>query len=391
MTVSPPPSGPMSPRLLPAGLLVVVVVAVVAALLLFQSSGQPAASEVAGASPGGGVSALPPINPSASGSVTPAARVGSAQPPSDHEASATAGVFPTPAATPGSTPAVTPRSTPRATPRATPTRTPTAPPAGLPAFHHVYVVVMENEESASIVGNSNAPYINSLIDKYGLATNYTAVDHPSEPNYLALFSGSTHGVNDDAVYNLSGKNLADQIEAHGRDWRVYAQNLPDAPCFTGTSSSGGPDGSGEYARKHNPAISFTDISGNPARCAKIQDFSHFSPTAADFELIVPNLCNDMHDCSVKTGDTFLHDFLPKILGSPVMARSAIFLTWDEGSTATGGGGKVATVVIGPGVPAGFTSGTRYTHYSLVHTIETAWRLGCLASACNANDLRAFWP
>jgi len=255
----------------------------------------------------------------------------------------------------------------------------------------VYVVVMENEESASIVGNSNAPYINSLIDTYGLATNYTAVDHPSEPNYIALFSGSTHGVNDDGEYNLSGKNLADQIEAHGRDWRVYAENLPDQPCFTGGTSSGGPDGSGEYARKHNPAISFTDISGDPARCAKIQDFSHFSPTAADFELIVPNLCNDMHDCSVKTGDTFLKGFLPKILGSSAMARSVIFLTWDEGSTGTGGGGKVATVVIGAGVPAGFTSGTHYTHYSLLHTIETAWGLGCLASACNANDLRAFWP
>ena len=91
---------------------------------------------------------------------------------------------------------------------------------------------MENEEAKSIIGNASAPYINALIAQYGLATNYTAVAHPSEPNYIALFSGSTFGVTDDGTHNLPGKNLADQIEAKGRDWRVYEQNLPDAPCFT---------------------------------------------------------------------------------------------------------------------------------------------------------------
>ncbi len=266
---------------------------------------------------------------------------------------------------------------------------------GLPAFNHIYLVIMENEESTGIVGNPRAPYINRLIARYGLATRYTAVAHPSEPNYLALFSGSTHGVTDDGTYNLSGRNLADQLEAHGRDWRVYEQNLPNPTsspaCFTAGSHSGGPDGSGTYARKHNPAISFTDISGDPARCAKIQSFSQLDPAAADFELIVPNLCNDMHDCSVSHGDTFLKRFLPKILDSPAMAGSVLFLTWDEGSTGAGGGGRVATVVIGPGVPAGFTSSTSYDHYSLLRTIENAWGLGCLASTCEANDLRAFWP
>ena len=396
-----PQSSQPSPRLL-AGVLVLVVavVIVVAASQLLQGPGTPGATGVAGASPGAsGVAG----QGSAPGSAA-ASRIDPGSPGASAAAAATATAAttaPSPTSKPASTPAPTPRPTarpttgpartPTPTPRPTPTRAPTAPPAKLPAFHHVYVVVMENEEATSIVGNANAPYINSLVAKYGLATNYTAVDHPSEPNYIALFSGSTHGVTDDRVHDLSEKNLADQIEAHGRDWRVYAQNLPDAPCFTGSSTSGGPDGNGKYARKHNPAISFKDISGNPARCAKIQNFSHFNPAAADYELIVPNLCNDMHDCSVKTGDTFLKGFLPRILGSSAMSGSVIFLTWDEGSSGVGGGGKVATVVIGPGVPAGFTSGTRYTHYSLVRTIENAWGLGCLASACNANDLRAFWP
>jgi acid phosphatase len=299
-----------------------------------------------------------------------------------------------PSPTDTSVPTSTPRASvaPSATPKATGTPKPTATTAaGVPAFRHVYLVIMENEEAKGIVGNAKAPYINSLIAKYGLATNYTAVAHPSEPNYIALFSGSTHGVTDDGIYNLAGKNLADQLEAKGRDWRVYEQNLPDAPCFTGGTSTGGPDGPGEYARKHNPAISFTDISGNAARCAKIQNFSHMDLAAADFELIVPNLANDMHDTSVAFGDSYLKGFLPTIINSPAMAGSVLFLTWDEGSSGTGGGGKVATVVIGPGIPAGFTSGTAYTHYSLLRTIQDAWGLGCLASTCSANNMGAFWP
>ncbi|HEY7970906.1 MAG TPA: alkaline phosphatase family protein, partial [Candidatus Limnocylindrales bacterium] len=95
----------------------------------------------------------------------------------------------------------------------------------VPSFSHVYLIVMENHEYGSIVGNTQAPYLNALIRHYGLATNYHAVAHPSEPNYLALFAGSTFGVHDDGVYNLGGRNLADQLAARGRSWHVYAQDL----------------------------------------------------------------------------------------------------------------------------------------------------------------------
>ncbi len=126
------------------------------------------------------------------------------------------------------------------------------------------------------------------------------VAHPSEPNYLALFSGSTQGIADDANHDFAGHNLADQLEARGKTWRVFAQNVP-LDCFTGATASGGEDGAGTYARKHEPAISFTDISTSPSRCGNITDFTHFDPAAADFEFIAPNLCNDMHDCSVCDG------------------------------------------------------------------------------------------
>ncbi|HEX8939336.1 MAG TPA: alkaline phosphatase family protein [Candidatus Limnocylindrales bacterium] len=266
----------------------------------------------------------------------------------------------------------------------TPART--APPGGLPAFGHIYLIVMENHEYGSIVGSGAAPYINGLIHGYGLAAAYDAVAHPSEPNYLALFSGSTQGVTDDGVYNLGASNLADQLEAHGRSWRIYAQN--DGPgCYTGPTYTAGIDGPGTYARKHEPAISFTDISGSAARCSHVGPLAGFDPAAANFELIVPNMCNDMHDCSVATGDSFLRGFVPRITASPAFADSVLFITWDEGSSGTGGGGHVATVVVSPHVAPGTVSALPHTHYSLLRTVEDAWGLGCLANACGANDMR----
>jgi hypothetical protein len=259
-----------------------------------------------------------------------------------------------------------------------------------PVFSRVYVIVMENKEYGDIVGNSNAPYINSLIAQYGLATNYTAVAHPSEPNYLALFSGSTQGAINDGIYNLDGTNLADQLEAKDKTWRVFAENVP-SNCFTGEIGINGEDGIGLYARKHNPAISFTDISGAPMRCANITDFTHFDPAVVDYALIVPNLCNDMHDCSVAAGDNFLKGFVPKILNSRAWRDGgALFITWDEGTTNVGGGGRVPLIVISNRVSKGFQSATAHNHYSLVRTIEEAWGLGCLNESCKANTLDEFF-
>jgi phosphatidylinositol-3-phosphatase len=260
---------------------------------------------------------------------------------------------------------------------------------GVPEFRHVYLIVMENKGYGSIVGSNAAPYLNSLIRRYGLATRYDAVAHPSEPNYIALFSGGTQGVRDDGIHDLTAKNLADQLEQHGRTWRVFAQNVP-LGCYKGAVASGGPDGNGTYVRKHEPAISFTSIARNPGRCRNVANFSHFDPAAADFELIVPNMCNDMHDCSVAVGDDFLRRFVPRITRSAAFADSVLFITWDEGTGGSGGGGRVATIVVSPLVAAGYTSNVPHTHYSLLRTIEASWGLGCLRHSCAANDMREFF-
>jgi phosphatidylinositol-3-phosphatase len=302
-------------------------------------------------------------------------------------------IAPSPSETPGPTAAPTPTATPMLSPTGTPTGTPTPTPTAagrpIPDFAHIYVIVLENREYGSIVGNPDAPYLNGLVDTGGLATNFHGVTHPSLPNYLALFAGTTFGIRDDGTHDIDARSLADQLEDHGRTWRVYAQNVPSS-CSTVATASGGIDlvgAAGVYARKHEPAISFTGISRDSSRCARIDRLAAFDPVAADFELIVPNMTNDMHDGSIAQGDAFLRAFVPRIMDSAQFANSVLVVTFDEGTTDSGGGGRIATVLVSPRVAAGTRSGVEHDHYSLLRTVENAWSLGCLANSCDANDLR----
>ncbi len=216
-----------------------------------------------------------------------------------------------------------------------------------------------------------------------------AVSHPSEPNYIALVAGGTQGVHDDGVYNLDAPSVFDQVEAAGRTWHVYAQGYPGS-CSTVASTgavSDGPGQAGDYARKHNPAISFTSISRNPSRCARITGLAGFDPAAADLELIVPNEVNDMHSASVATGDAFLRAFLPSILDSAAFkAGSLLIVTFDEGDTNAGGGGRIATLLATPGMAPGTRFDAPATHYSVLRTIEDAWGMPALGAAGDATAI-----
>jgi hypothetical protein len=285
------------------------------------------------------------------------------------------------AATPTGEPA------PTASP-ASPTAAPSPSGTGVPDFRHVYVIIMENKEYSSIVGKSSAPYLNSLIARYGLATQFYAETHPSEPNYIALTSGGLQGTNSDGAYNLDVPNLFDQIEASGRTWHVYAQGFP-GNCFGSYQAlpvADGPGAVGDYVRKHNPAISYKSISGNPTRCANITGLAGFDPGAADFEFIVPNEINDMHSSSVAAGDAFLKTFLPEILDSPAFADSVLFITWDEGDSDINGGGHIATIVASPDMAPGSKLTATCNHYSMLRTIELAWGLPLLGEAQTATAL-----
>jgi len=287
---------------------------------------------------------------------------------------------PTPAATavPVNAPAPTNRP-------ASPAPPPPAATAAVPAFSHAFVIVMENHEYGSIIGSAAAPYINGLAASYGLATNYYGASHPSLPNYLALTAGSTFGIASDCTTcYVSATNIADQVEASGRSWKAYMEDMP-APCFTGGWS-------GNYAMKHDPFMYYNDIRNNAARCAAhVVPFSQFwgdmsSGRVPNFVWITPNMCNDMHDCSVATGDAWLRAVVPTITGSASFRNAGVlFITWDEGSTSAGccgdsWGGHIATIVISPRAIPGFRSGVAENHYGLLRTVEDAFRLGHLNAA-----------
>jgi hypothetical protein len=273
---------------------------------------------------------------------------------------------------------------------ASPTSQRSAPPVG---SRHVWWIVLENHEYGSIIGNPQAPYLNDLAARYGLATNYSATGHPSEPNYVALVAGSILGVTSDGVYRLAAPSLFSQLQAAGRTWRVYAQD-DQTGCFTGTTAGGGPDGPGApgvYARKHNPAISFSSVAGNPAQCRNIEPLRTFDPAAGTFEMIVPNLTNDMHDGSIAQGDAFVRGFVPAIIASSAFrAGGVLFITFDEGSSDAGSlgdaGGHVATFVVAADLAAGYRDRAYTDHWSLLRTTEELLGLPCLASACRRTAL-----
>jgi len=250
------------------------------------------------------------------------------------------------------------------------------------------VIILENKEYGRIVGSASAPYMNQLIARYGQATNLYAETHPSEPNYIALTSGGLQGTNSDGTYDLSAPSLFDQVETSGRTWHVYAQGYPGG-CFKSFQAASVKDGigaAGDYVRKHNPAMSYSAISGNPTRCANITNLSGFDSATADFEMIIPNEINDMHSGSVSAGDSFLKEFVPKITGNAAFENSLLIVTFDEGDSNDQGGGHIATILAGPNMTPGSHFDGPATHYSLLRTIELAWNLPFLGKAATASTI-----
>jgi len=239
---------------------------------------------------------------------------------------------------------------------------------------HVVVIVEENKPADSIIGNSAAPYLNRLLKTGALAQNYHALTHPSLPNYIALTSGTTAGISSDC--NPSGSkcranvpNIADTIEQSGHSWKEYAEDMPTS-CNASNA--------GLYAVRHNPFMYYPGITSDSTRCAShVVPFSQFSRDLSghlpDFSFITPNLCNDMHNCSVQTGDAWLAQQVPLILKSAAFTRqhSLLVITWDEGEA---GDNRVPAIFAGPAARPGYTSGARYSHYSLLHTLEVLWNL-----------------
>jgi len=260
---------------------------------------------------------------------------------------------------------------------APPARPATAP-AARPHAGNVVLVIMENRDYGLIIGSPQAPYINgTLVPEAALMTNSHAVTHPSEPNYLALFSGSTQGVSDDSCpHTFSTPNVGAELLSAGKSFAGYSESMP-SDGYTGCSS-------GEYARKHNPWVDFSNV---PASSNLV--YNGFPTAPPKLAIIVPNLCNDMHDCSTQTGDNWLEAHVPAMLAYNAKHHGLLILTWDEADPDRSGTNQIATLLIGPAVLPGAYS-QYVTHYSVLHTIETVLGAACTANACQAPALKGMW-
>jgi acid phosphatase len=258
----------------------------------------------------------------------------------------------------------------------------------VPTPDSVVVVVFENKELPEVIGSGEAPTFAALAGRYALLTDYHGVAHPSLPNYLALVSGSTQGVTSDCTSCVvAARNLADTLERAGKTWKTYAEGLP-TPGFTGASA-------GRYAKKHDPLLYFEDVAARPGRLRRIVPLSAFwrdfrAHALPDFSLVVPDLCHDMHDCSVATGDAWLRGFVRPLLRSHELGRGVVYVVFDEGTSDAGGGGRVPALVLGPLVRPGARDRKPLDHYSLLRTIEDGWRLPRLARSAAARPITGIW-
>jgi phospholipase C len=252
----------------------------------------------------------------------------------------------------------------------------------------VFTVVMENRSQRDILGNKDAPFINSLASQNAVAAGYRDnLVHPSEPNYITMVAGQSFGVLDDdapSVHHLAAQShIADQLDMQHISWKAYMESM-GAPCGLVSSYP--------YEPKHNPFVYFNDINGwdgtafQPSpRCNEhVVDYSELDRDLAagkvpKYVFITPNMINDMHDAPVAQGDAWLARELPKILESDAFNHGGVvFLTWDEGSKNAD---DPPMIVISPNARRGMVSTTAFNASSYLKTVQKI--LGVEMLPCDA--------
>jgi acid phosphatase len=240
------------------------------------------------------------------------------------------------------------------------------------------IVMMENHSYQQIISSPQAGYLRFLARHGALFTRSHAVAHPSEPNYLALFSGSTHGVASDACpLSFRGRNLGADLIAAGRSFAGYSEDLPAAGSLACSS--------GEYARKHVPWTDFRNVPRSDSR--PLRRFPASLARLPTVSFVIPNLCHDMHDCSVGTGDAWLRAHLHRYVTWARTHDSLLIVTWDEDDGAAAN--HIPTIFYGPMVRPGRYA-QRITHYRVLRTIEAAYRLRPDGRAAAVQPITGIW-
>lgn len=249
--------------------------------------------------------------------------------------------------------------------------------ATLPQPDHVVIVVMENKAYSQIIGDSDAPYINALARDGALFSESYGVTHPSQPNYLALFSGSTRGIGSNACpLELQGENLGGVLLAKGFSFASYAESMPEAG-FGGCIH-------GAYWRKHNPASNWKELAAyNQPFSVFPQDYAQL-PTVA---LVMPDQQNDMHDGSIAEGDAWLARNIQPYARWAMTHNSLLIVTWDEDNGWHGN--RVATIFVGSMVKPG-KSAQRISHYTVLRTIAGMYGLPYLGESAKEKPITGIW-
>jgi acid phosphatase len=272
------------------------------------------------------------------------------------------------ASTPGASPTPTPSSTPSPTPI----------PTAIPAADHVFVIVLENHAFNQVIGSPFMPYLNSLASAHSLATNYFANTHPSIGNYFMLTTGNIETNNDAFTGTVSSDSIPRAFAAAGKTWKAYMESLPSVG-YTGGDVY-------PYFKHHNPFAYMTDVLGSSAETANLVPFTQISSdlsagTLPNFAFIAPNAEHDAHDCptggsvcldsdKLTAADNWLKSNIDPLIKSPALANSVFIIVFDESLDVdlVNGGGKVAWVMTGAHVKAGFKSTTFYQHQSTLRLV-----------------------
>jgi hypothetical protein len=244
---------------------------------------------------------------------------------------------------------------------------------------HIVIVIFENKHRSSVIGNPRAPYLNKLARQGANMTRSYGITHPSQPNYLALFSGSTHGVSSNACLQRFKKkqNLGSQLRKAGYSFTGYAEALPKVG-YTGCVQ-------GRYQRKHNPWVNFANLprSSNQPFSAFPRDYRKL-PTVS---FVSPDMCNSMHDCSIRTGDRWMKKHFNSYAKWAKRNNSWLIVTFDE--NAGGSANPIPTIIVGQGIRPGRYS-HRMDHYTMLRTIQKAYGLPPLGRSQAARPLSKIW-
>ena len=268
------------------------------------------------------------------------------------------------------------------------------PPGHSVRFGHVFIVVEENANYADVIANPAMPYLNSLVNRYGLAANYFANAHPSTPNYFELTTGQTLAplTLTDAVtprtFPVDANNVVRRLLAAGKTWKSYGEDIP-AVGYIG-------DDSGRYAVRHNPLAYFTDVQNDAKQLPNLVPFTQLATdlntaNLPDYSFIVPNLCNDAHDCSLSAADTWLQLKIDPLIQSPrFQIDGLLVIVFDEANTLdlTSGGGHVAAVVVSPFSKPAYKSIAFYQHQSVLRLMLEG--LGVTTLPGDAATAPAMW-